>query len=263
MSEPAGPDDPKPPGAPWRDAALLVLVGAALGLTHNFYMLQNGPGKGLAWIKEERKVVRLDDLMPAPAEAATSATAAPAGSNSTADPKAAAPTKPATKASEKGIKPGSPTPAPASSSTPAPAASAPPVASTPPAATSAPATSDAPVIPESREPMETGLAIVRKLYEAKAAVFVDARTAAEYADGHIAGAVSLPFDDVFKKPDLVQKFQDQGLPIVCYCGGGDCDLSRNLAFSFLDAGKKRVIVYLGGLPDWKNAALPVNTGTQP
>ena len=111
--------------------------------------------------------------------------------------------------------------------------------------------------------METGLAIVRRLYEAKAAVFVDARSATEYAEGHIAGATSLPFDEVFKKPDLIQKFDDHGLPIVCYCGGGDCDLSRNLAFSFLDAGKKRVIVYLGGLPEWKNAALPVNTGTQP
>jgi len=247
-------NDPKSSGPLFRDVAMLLLVGAALGLAHNWFMLKNGPGKGLAWIKAERAVVRLEDVAPpaaqpaaiAPPAAATSAPTPPAKTDSTAKHAKPAPAK-APKAAD--AKP-TPTAEPASPT---------PVASTPAAAPAA----DVPVIPESREPMETGLDVVRKLYAANAAVFVDARSAAEYAESHIAGAVNLPFDDVFKQPELVQKLDDRGLPIVCYCGGGDCDLSRNLAFTLLDKGKKRVLVYLGGMPEWKDAALPVKSGDQP
>jgi rhodanese-related sulfurtransferase len=268
MNEPSRPDDPKSSSALFRDVAMLLLVGAVLGVTHNWFMLQAGPGKGLAWIKEERKVVRLEDVMPpdsppSPPVAEAAAPPAAAGAPATAaKADSAARHAKASPGSADAKQANAKTAAPAV--TPAPAASAPaPAAATPaPAAPSAPA-ADVPVIPESREPMETGLAIVRKLHAANAAVFVDARSAAEYAEGHIAGAVNLPFDDVFKKPDLVNKIDDRGLPIVCYCGGGDCDLSRNLAFSFLDARKKRVLVFVGGLPEWKDAALPVRTGSEP
>jgi rhodanese-related sulfurtransferase len=256
-------NSPKSPGPLFRDVAMLLLVGAALGLTHNWFMLQNGPGKGLAWIKEERKVVKLADVAPPDAQPAatttsqsapaTGTTAQPAKPDSSTKGAKAAPARTAKPADTKAAPP-VPTPAP-----PAPAAGTPAPAA---AATATPA-ADVPVIPDSREPMEAELAVVRRLHAANAAVFVDARSAAEYAEGHIAGALNLPFDDVFKKPDLVKGLADRGLPIVCYCGGGDCDLSRNLAFSFLDAGRKRVLVFLGGLPEWKDAALPVKTGDQP
>jgi len=119
------------------------------------------------------------------------------------------------------------------------------------------------VVPESREPLESGLAIVRQLHEAGSGLFLDARSAEEYAAGHIAGAVSLPFDDVFKDPRRLAQIEDGGRPIVTYCGGGDCDLSRNLAMSLIDAGRRRVVVFTGGLPEWKNAGLAVHTGAQP
>lgn len=259
MNEPNRPDAPKDSGMPFRDVAMIVLVGAALGLTHNWFMLQAGPGKGLAWIKTERKVVRLEDVAP-DAGATPLATSPPAATPATpapATPATSAPTAPARGAGDgKPAVPPAPKPAttPASGAAPAPAASAP--------APAAPA-ADVPNIPESRDPIETGLAVVRKLYAANAAVFVDARSAGEYAESHIAGALNVPFDEVFKHPELVKKVDDRGLPIVCYCGGGDCDLSRNLAFSFLDAGKKRVVVFLDGLPAWKEAGLPVKSGDQP
>jgi rhodanese-related sulfurtransferase len=142
---------------------------------------------------------------------------------------------------------------------PAPAAKPNVAAST----TAAPPAADVPAIPESREPLETGLALVRRLYDAKAAVFVDARGADEYAEGHIAGAISVPFDEVFRDAKRLDRFEDRGLPVVTYCGGGDCDLSRNLAFSIIDTGRRRVVVYLGGLPEWQQAGLPVNKGEKP
>lgn len=270
MNAPVPAPDTRPGGSLFRDVAVLLLVGAALGVTHNAYMLAAGPGRGLPWIKTERRVVKLDDLAPAdpagPMELATTTAEPPAGSPATPAPgdvhakPPGGPAKPAaaaadsTRAKQRGDDaPRAATPAAPKgtngASEPAPAAAAPAV--------------DVPNIPESREPIEAGLDVVRKLYAAKAALFLDARSPEEFAQGHIAGATSLPFDDVFRDPDLAAKIADAGRPVVTYCGGGDCDLSRNLAFSLIDAGRRRVIVFTGGLPEWQQAGLPVATGAKP
>jgi rhodanese-related sulfurtransferase len=259
MTETNPTPEPKAAGSLARDVAVLLLVGIALGLAHNAYRLQLGPGAGLSWINVERALAKFEDFVPAVPESALAQTSTPA---TAAAPAGAASSKPAvgTQAtpskSAAGAKPGNTTRPALTPAIGEPAAAAnPPAADTPPA--------DVPVIPETRVPLETHLAVVRKLYAANAAVFVDARSASEYAESHIAGALSLPFDDVFRDPELAKKLDDRGLPIVAYCGGGDCDLSRNLAFSLIDAGHKRVLVFLDGLPAWVEAGLPANKGTQP
>lgn len=266
--------DPKPAGSLARDVAVLVLVGLALGVTHNAYMLAAGPGRGLPWIKTERRVVKLEDLAPAdPAMAEDAAAVAnepartdepAAGGARTAPPHAPAPAAAAgARDTAATAASGKPTKAPG---TPAQGAGAPQGTNGAAGATPPPATAPAvvaPAIPESREPIEGGLAIVRRLYEAKAALFLDARSPEEFAQGHIAGATNLPFDDVFRDPAVLEKLEDKGRPVVTYCGGGDCDLSRNLAFSIIDAGRRRVLVFTGGLPEWQQAGLPVATGAQP
>jgi len=259
MTETNPTPEPKAAGSLARDVAVLLLVGIGLGLAHNAYRLRLGPEAGLSWINVERTLAKFEDFVPAVPE---SALAPPQAQSTTVAPAGAASTKPATStqaAPTKGAaqaKPGS-TARPA----PPPASGEPPASANPPAEGTPPA--DVPVIPETREPLETGLAVVRKLYAANAAVFVDARSAHEYEESHIAGAISLPFDDVFRDPDLAKKLDDRGLPVVAYCGGGDCDLSRNLAFSLIEAGHKRVLVFLDGLPAWEQAGLPVAKGTQP
>lgn len=258
MTEPTPPPEPNSPGSLVRDVAVIVLVGIALGAAHNAYLLGSGPRAGLSWIKAERRLVKLEDVLPAQRDSATAlpgsgATAAAPGVP--AHERQGAPAKPAATAKPGGQPPAAATSPPASPSTGTPATD-------PPAAVATPA-ADVPAIPETREPLETGLAIVRRLYAANAAVFVDARTAGEYAEGHIAGALHLSFDDVFRDPALAKQLDDRGLPIVTYCGGGDCDLSRNLAFSLIDAGHKRVLVFLDGLPAWEQAGLPVHKGPQP
>ncbi|MCC6349604.1 MAG: hypothetical protein IT347_08435 [Candidatus Eisenbacteria bacterium] len=291
MTDPTPNPQARPSGSLAREVAVIVLVGAALGLGYNAYLLGSGPRAGLAWIKAEKKLVRLEDVLPsAPTPATTGgapATAGPAQETAEApalagragarpDASGAPAAKPAPTGAAASPAPSAATPASASRT---PAAATGPVASgaggmslapgaAPPAAGSptggvpvVPA--DVPAIPETKEPFETGLAIVRRLHAANAAVFVDARSADEYAQGHIAGALHLSFDDVFRNPELAKQLDDRGLPIVAYCGGGDCDLSRNLAFSLIDAGKKRVLVFLDGLPAWEQAGLPVHKGTQP
>jgi len=78
---------------------------------------------------------------------------------------------------------------------------------------------------------------------------IDARTLAEYAAGHIAGAIALPFEQL-------QPYQEQlaALPrnrwLVTYCDGPPCDQSHLLAQLLLQQGYRYVAVYDAGVNDW-------------
>jgi rhodanese-related sulfurtransferase len=120
-----------------------------------------------------------------------------------------------------------------------------------------------PVIPDLDTPIMTQMVMLKKLYDADAALVVDAREAAEYAEGHIAGALSLPYNDALGEPDKVKALDSGGRPIVVYCSGGDCELSIDLAKLLLGAGKRKVLVYQGGYPEWQGAGNPVAHGTAP
>lgn len=270
-----------------RDVLVIVVVGASLGVGYNALQLVDDPTRGLSWTHQERKVVKLEEETPAPTAASVAATTASA--TPIADPASASLPQSTTSApaastsSGKGAAPAM-TPAngaaPATSGTPAktptsgapaktPTSSAPatsaPAATTPAAgatAAAAPA-ADLPAIPDSRDPVEVGIGVAKRYHAAGAALFVDARSPDEYAAGHIPGAINLPFDDVFKKPELAKALDAKGRPIFSYCDGGDCELSRSLAFSLLDQGQHRVVVFTDGMAGWNGAKLDVHKGAQP
>ena len=250
-------------GLLWRGVLGLVLVGAALGNGYNVMQRAAGPHRGLAWIKQEVKLASLESM----AEAATvdsgaSGSAAEAAPTATAATGSAAHPRTArdTRARAKGV-----TPAVTRKGTAAPAAHAPaaPAAPSGTAATPAPTATAIPSVPDTREPLEAQYPSIKKLWDAGVATFVDARSPEEYAAGHIPGALSMPFDDVFKNPDKARTLTHGRPIVVTYCGGGECDLSRNLAFSLIEAGHRKVLVFLGGLPGWKEAGNAVVTGTSP
>jgi rhodanese-related sulfurtransferase len=101
---------------------------------------------------------------------------------------------------------------------------------------------------------------VKQFFDARAAVIVDARTPGEYAEGHIQGAVSLPFDDVAHDESLLKRFDAGGKPVIVYCSGGDCELSKDLAGLLIGAGQRKVLVYMGGYPEWAGAGYPTAKG---
>jgi rhodanese-related sulfurtransferase len=117
-----------------------------------------------------------------------------------------------------------------------------------------------PEIPDSEVPIEADLARVRLFYESGAALFVDARDADEYSAGHIAGALNMPYDVASGEPELIENLDSGGRPIVVYCGGGECELSINLAYEMIFAGHTKVLVYTGGYDEWAAAGQPVATG---
>lgn len=267
MSEPSTEQKPRR-STLGRDVAVLVLAGIALGLSFNALQASARSPRALSWIRHEPKLASFESLAGELPPAAEATTAPPASAPAVAGP--ATPEPVATSATSK---PAKPIPAPpATASAPAAKPAAKPAA---PAATpaqpqivteetvAAPVPVVLPVVPETREPLEVGLDFTKRFHAGRGAAFVDARSAEEYAEGHIPGATSLPFDDVYKKPELAKAFDEKGLPIIVYCGGGDCDLARTLAYALIEAGHKRVLVFKEGLPGWAAAGLAVTKGPQP
>jgi len=118
---------------------------------------------------------------------------------------------------------------------------------------------DLPEIPALDRPIQIELAAVKQYFDAGAAVFSDARDPDEYAAGHIPGAVSMPYEEVSSEPERLEGLETGGRPIIVYCGGGTCEVSINLAWDLIYAGHSRVVVYMGGFPEWAEAGYPVQT----
>ena len=278
-------DEMKPDGMveTLRGVVVIVVVGVALGLAFNALGLASKPPRGLSWITQVEKMPSLEDLQPGsglvPAPALQSGAApafalmgtAWAGGVAVRDTAHAAPAKPAGTVVKKAVAKKTPAqvkksavpakkvpvavkPA-AKPATPTPAAAAPATVAVPVAAKV-----DLPFVPDLDQPIEVKLANVKKFFDAGAALFVDAREASEYAEGHIAGALSVPFDDAVKKPALLEPFKRAGKPLILYCSGGDCELSKDLARNMLAEGIRKVLVFTDGLPAWRAAGYPMDAG---
>jgi rhodanese-related sulfurtransferase len=119
------------------------------------------------------------------------------------------------------------------------------------------------VIPDVPGPLKIELANLKKLHDANAALVLDAREADEYAGGHIRGALHLSYNDALAEPERVKNLDPGGRPIVVYCGGGACELSINLSRVLIEGGKRRVLIYEAGYPEWETAGYPVAKGPNP
>jgi 3-mercaptopyruvate sulfurtransferase SseA len=96
------------------------------------------------------------------------------------------------------------------------------------------------------------------------ALFLDARAEEFYTyEGHIQGAISLPYVDFERayrevRGELFAKDQE----IVVYCSGFGCEESAELAKLLVDRGVAGVLVYEGGWPEWLESGLPVDMPSQ-
>ena len=80
---------------------------------------------------------------------------------------------------------------------------------------------DAPVIPGMITLRESG-----DLFD-QGALFIDARSDSDFADGHIEAAVWMPASEVLMRAEELFEF-DPAMPVVIYCTGGTCDASHNV-----------------------------------
>jgi rhodanese-related sulfurtransferase len=108
-------------------------------------------------------------------------------------------------------------------------------------------------------PLKVSLATVSRFVKAGAALLVNAREAQQFTEGHIPGAVSVPYDDAVRDPTLLGKLDPGERPIIVYCSGGTCESSLPLAEMLVrDFGPRRVLVYEGGFPEWAASGEPVS-----
>jgi rhodanese-related sulfurtransferase len=96
----------------------------------------------------------------------------------------------------------------------------------------------------------------------KGVPFVDARVAAEYADKHIKGAISVPYKEKFAKVSTVDAGDQFDVskvpagPVVFYCNGSPCWKAYKAAAATIKAGHKDVMWFRDGMPAWLAKGLP-------
>jgi rhodanese-related sulfurtransferase/DNA-binding transcriptional ArsR family regulator len=83
-------------------------------------------------------------------------------------------------------------------------------------------------------------------------VILDTRPASEFAAGHIAGALSVPVDELKRKLADLPKTKE----FVAYCRGPYC-VYADRAVEMLKQSGRRARRLDGGFPEWKLAGLPV------
>jgi rhodanese-related sulfurtransferase len=96
--------------------------------------------------------------------------------------------------------------------------------------------------------------LARRLRDGQVLV-LDVRPAAEYAAGHIPGAVNVPHDQLAARLGEIPS----GADIVAYCRGRYCVFAPD-AVRLLRARGFSARPLEGGLPDWRLAGLPVAVG---
>ena len=204
----------------WRQAALIAVVGIVVGFLYNHLGLQAKPVWGMAWIQ------------------------VPQGEAATLDDVLAA---------TPGLDPSEDDFPMATGDDPAGMS----FDTAPSGTTTAAAPPD---IPELGRPIQMQLPAVKSFHDADAAIIIDSREPFEYEEGHIAGSISLPYDEAITDPVRLETLQTDGKPLIVYCGGGTCELSLNLAWSLIEAGHPKVLVFMGGYPEWTDAGYPIETG---
>jgi rhodanese-related sulfurtransferase len=84
---------------------------------------------------------------------------------------------------------------------------------------------------------------------------IDVRTPAEYATGHIAGAINVPIDTL---PKGAAALPDGPVITACSSGGRGAR-----AADLLDLAGRPAFTIDGGTKAWQAAGLPIATGPQP
>jgi rhodanese-related sulfurtransferase len=103
--------------------------------------------------------------------------------------------------------------------------------------------------------------------QSSGAVLVDSRVAAEYAEGHIKGAINVPYREKSEKAvnfdasqdefNLAKLPADKGAAIVIYCNGPECWKSFKASTVAIKGGYTNIHWYREGFPEWKSKGLPV------
>ncbi|MDZ4712185.1 MAG: rhodanese-like domain-containing protein [bacterium] len=110
------------------------------------------------------------------------------------------------------------------------------------------------------QPVNIPVETAKKLFDEKA-VFIDGREPDEFEQGHIQGAINIPYKDfkekkVEEKQQLLKDIKKEQF-IVSYCGSDSCEISIDNAYEMAKVGYSDVKIYLGGLKEWNKMGYPI------
>ena len=91
------------------------------------------------------------------------------------------------------------------------------------------------------------------------AVFIDVRNPRFYARRHVPGAHHLDKKDAFTR-EALEAVANKDQPIVIYSSGIHCGRAYRAAVEAVSWGYKKVYYFRGGIIDWKDIHLPMESG---
>lgn len=109
----------------------------------------------------------------------------------------------------------------------------------------------------SKRAAALGSAAATRLMNHENALVLDLRPASDYAQGHIAGAMSL--NPAEAASTLKRKKVPAARPLLLVCADGGT-VSRSLSGELQKAGCDKVLVLAGGIRNWRLDGMPVVTG---
>lgn len=95
-------------------------------------------------------------------------------------------------------------------------------------------------------------------YQSGEAIFVDARSPDQFAEGHISGAINVPWEQVY---DYIERIF-MAVPgydslVIAYCDGEACALSEELVLLLRDLGYSNAKVLINGWTLWRSHGYPI------
>jgi len=100
-----------------------------------------------------------------------------------------------------------------------------------------------------------------KKLHARDVLFIDVRSARQYAKRHIPGAINMFVNDGLTEQNLL-KHVKKGTPFVVYCNGAHCSLSYKAATSAVSWGFTGVKYFRGGARAWRLGGNPLEYGAK-
>ena len=108
------------------------------------------------------------------------------------------------------------------------------------------------------QPAAVGMRDLLERMRSNDVIVLDARPASEYEAGHIAGAISVPIDELQERLRSLPKDKEY----VAYCRGPYC-VYADRAVELLTKSRRRARRLIEGFPEWRAAGLPITIAESP
>ncbi|MEX2304725.1 MAG: rhodanese-like domain-containing protein [Waddliaceae bacterium] len=84
-----------------------------------------------------------------------------------------------------------------------------------------------------------------------------------YLKEHIPGSINIPFEsqDQFIR-DVENATKSKGHKVILYCSSEECDCSEKAAKALEEAEFPYVLLYTGGMQDWKKSGEVIESGNK-